>query len=693
MDLLPLLEPKTIAVVGASRDPGKIGAQIISNLIKSNFKGTLIPVNPKGEVIQGIQSIKNITEYPGTIDLVIIAIPQQFVEQLVDESIEKKVGSLVIITAGFKEVGDEGKVSEQRIKEKLLKANIPALGPNCLGIISPGHNMNASFAAEMPENGNIMFISQSGAFGTAAIDWASNHHIGFTYFISLGNKAVINENDFLQKVNENIKVIALYLEEISDGKSFMSLSQSIIQKVPILLLKPGKSEKAALAVKSHTGSLTGSDKVITVASKQSGILRVDTTEQLFNLTKAFSNLPELKGNRVAVITNAGGPGIITTDALETSGLELAPISKATQDELSKHLPREANIHDPIDLIGDAKADRYNHALKAVMNEQTVDACIVILTPQSSTEIELTAESIMAHVKLTSKPILAAFLGGTLVEEATATLTKNNIPCYTYPEQAVYVLSRMWEHTQNKEKIRNLPPIQNITHIGEAPQQAVIKKVQNAGRSILLQDEVEQFFKGTTVNFPLRIEVTSSQEAYQKALEIGTPVVMKVSSDKIVHKTEQHAVYLNLRDEAQIKESFTQLAALLKKNPSKDGSIYIQKQMPVGVEVLLGMKRDPTFGPVIVIGTGGTHTELYQDVASRIAPLTKTQAQEMLEETKIYQILKGYRGKDGFDTGPIIHAILSLANISLTYPEIQEIDINPLSVTDQGIIALDARILL
>lgn len=693
MNLLPLLESNSIAVVGASHDHKKIGAQIFANLTKSNFKGTLIPINPKGGVIQGHKSLKNISEYSQSIDLVIIAIPQEFVESVIDECINKKVKSIIIITAGFREMGPQGKEIEDRIQQKLLKARIPMLGPNCLGLINPSHNINASFATYMPQKGPVMFISQSGAFGTAGIDWATNQHLGFSHFVSLGNKAILNENDFIQRVTDNTKVISLYLEEITDGKTFMSLAQSITPKTPILLLKPGKSEKAALAVKSHTGSLTGTDHILTVATKQSGILRVDTTEQLFNLTKAFACLPELKGNRIAVITNAGGPGIITTDALETSGLELAPISLKTQHELSKHLPREANIHDPIDLIGDAKAERYNHALKAVMKEDTVDACIVILTPQSATEIDLTAQSIMAHANQTKKPILAAFLGGSLVEQATKTLTKNNIPCYNYPEQAVYVLSRMWEYQQSKARLSNLPPIQNITHLGESIPQSIIRKAKKEDRTILLQEEVEQFFKSTNITFPVRMEVTSSNDAYTKAQKIGLPIVMKISSEKIIHKTEKKAVYLNLQEESQIKESYSQLAALLKRYPSQGSSIYIQQQIPIGTEVLIGMKRDPVFGPVIVVGTGGTYTELYQDTSSRIAPLTKSQAQQMLEETKIYQILKGYRGKEGIDITPIIHAILNVSNISLSYPEIQEIDVNPLSITPTGIIALDARILL
>ncbi len=693
MDLLPLIHPKSIAIIGASRDSDKIGAQILSNLVKSNYKGALIPVNPHGGLIQGIQSFKSIKDYPEAVDLVIIAIPQPIVESIVDECIIKKVKAVVIITAGFKEVSEEGKVLEQQIKEKLSKANIPLLGPNCLGIISTYDNMNASFAAQMPDQGNIMFMSQSGAFGTAAIDWASNHHLGFTEFISLGNKSMLNENDFLKRLSPQTKVIVLYLEEISDGKELMSQSMSITPKIPILLLKPGKSEKAALAVKSHTGSLTGSDKVLNTATTQSGIIRVNTTQDLFDLTKAFSSLPSLMGNRIAVITNAGGPGIITTDALETSGLELAPISAKTQEELSRHLPRQANIHDPIDLIGDAKAERYDFALNAVMNEETVDACIVILTPQSSTEIALTAQSIMSHVQRTKKPILAAFMGGTLIEEATKTLTKNNIPCYTFPEQAVYVLSKMWEYQSKKAAIQNLPPLQQITHIPEIISQNILKKAKSENRLSLSQNEIEDIFKGTGITFPARIEVNSSQDAFTKASQLGFPVVMKISSEKVIHKTDQHGVYLNLLDEKQIKESFTQLTALQKKVQDKSATIYVQKQISLDTEILLGMKRDPTFGPVIVVGTGGIYTELYQDTSSRIAPITRNQAHTMLTETRLYQMLSGYRGKDSINIEPIIQSILNIANISLTYPEIQEIDINPLAVKGSGIIALDARVIL
>jgi acetate---CoA ligase (ADP-forming) len=694
MDLSALLHPHSIAVIGASRDTQKIGSQILSNLVKGDYKGKIYPVNPKATTIQGLQSYPAITDIPDQVDLAIISIPQNIVESTVDQCIEKKVGAIIIITAGFRETGEEGRRLEQDIVQKLHKAKIPMLGPNCLGIIIPPDNLNASFSAKTPSVGNIAFISQSGAFGTAAIDWASNHEIGFSMFVSLGNKALINENHILETVHSETKAIAMYLENISNGHEFMKAAAKTSLQKPIILLKPGKSEKAQQAAKSHTGALTGSDSVITTAMNQAGVIRVNTSQELFDLMKAFSYSPQLAGNKVAVITNAGGPSIMATDAIETSGLQLAEIPEAVQGRLAQYLPREANIHDPIDLIGDAKAERYIKALGELVKEPSVDAIIVILTPQSSTEIELTAQAIVEHAKVAQKPIFAAFLGGTLVEKGIKILNKNKIPCYHYPEQAVNTLVHMWDYTKKRNNIQQLQTIPTTSFIPELRVQKIIENAKKEQRSTLLQNEVEEVLKTTGIHFPQKRIVTSSQEAVKIAHELGTPVVMKISSPEIVHKTENQAVMLNLISEEQINEAFYHLNTITKKlTNSSNTTIYVQKQMPAGIEVLVGMKRDISFGPVIVIGTGGIYTELFRDTASLIAPFTKQQAYEMLTKTKVFHLINGYRGSTQINTDPIVNALTSLSNLSLTYPEIEEIDINPLAVTEDDIVALDARIVI
>ncbi len=694
MDITSLLNPHSIAVIGASRDHQKIGSQVLSNIIKGGFIGQIYPVNPNSDLIQSLKAYPSIKNIEQSIDLVVISVPNVVVEKCIDECIEAKVKSIIIITAGFKETGSEGAKLEQSITNKLKAANIPMLGPNCLGLIVPSTNLNASFSATTPILGKIAFLSQSGAFGTAAIDWASNHNIGFSIFASLGNKAILNENDFLKNLPPHTKAVAMYLESISDGNEFQKVANQISSKIPIILLKPGKSEKAKQAAISHTGALTGADSVITTAMNQCGVLRVDTSQELFDLIKAFSFLPQLTGNKVAIITNAGGPGIMTTDAIELSSLQLAQISQNGQEKLAQILPREANIHDPIDLIGDAKAKRYEDALCVVINEPEVDAIIVILTPQSSTEIEQTAQSIVTHSKSSNKPIIAAFMGGTLVEKGVAVLNKNKIPCFTYPEQAVNTLSRMWEYTEKKNGLQLINSLTTTTYIHEPTIKNLLDGIVKEKRTILMQSETEQVLTCTNIQFPKKIKVENLTQAWNATLEIGTPVVMKISSPNIIHKTESHAVILNLITQEQVNEALFHLTNTINQlKDSSNSTIYVQKQIAIETEIIIGMKRDPIFGPVIVVGTGGIYAEIYKDTSSLIAPFTKQQAYVALTKTKVFKILNGYRNKPIMDTEPIINAIMGLSNLSLTYPQILEIDINPLALTEHSVIALDARVIL
>lgn len=691
MDILPLIKPRSVAVVGASRDIKKIGAQIVQNLIKAGYKGTIYPLNPKAETVQGIKAFASVKDIDGEIDLVVIAIPKQFVSPVVEECIEKRVGSIIVISAGFKEIDEEGAKLERDLANKCKKANIPLLGPNCLGIINPTISLNASFTAQMPPSGDVSFISQSGAFGTASIDWANSHGIGYNLCVSLGNKALLNENHFLQTAQPGTKVIAMYLEDIAQGEQFIDYAAKISKTTPVLLLKPGKSKSAQEAAKSHTGALTGANSVVTTACKQAGIIRTDTSQDLFDLIKAFSFLEELKGNKIAIITNAGGPSIMATDTLEESGLELAPLSEATQNQLKQYLPRESNIHDPIDLIGDAKADRYDNALNIVLKEKNVDACVVLLTPQSSTEIELTAKHIIKHADNSQKPVVAAFIGGTHIEKAVHILNTHRIPCYEYPEQAVHVLGKVWQYYKQRQKLQTTISHTTGTFIPHPIQRNILQSKQAEGKTILLQEEIEDLLKQATIQFPHKKTATKAENAWDHAQEIGLPVVMKISSPDIIHKTESHAVALNLTDEEEITDAFHRLEHVLEKSGG-NGHIYVQKQIPKSLELLLGIKRDPIFGPVIVFGSGGIYTEIFKDTASRITPVTRTMALDMINETKIAQILNGFRGEK-HNLDQLLVAIMGLSNLARSYPQIAEIDINPLVLVNDTPIALDARVIL
>ncbi len=692
MDILPLIKPRSVAVIGASRDSKKIGAQIVHNLVKAGYEGIIYPLNPKAETVQGIQAFAKVKDIQGEIDLVVIAIPKQFVSDVISECIEKKVGSIIIISAGFKEIDKEGADLERDIARKCKKADIPLLGPNCLGIINPTIKLNASFTAQMPPVGPITFISQSGAFGTAAIDWAAKHQLGFNLFASLGNKALLNENHFLQTVQSGTKAVAMYLEDIADGAQFLDHASSLSQNTPVILLKPGKSKNAQEAAKSHTGALTGSDSVVSTACKQAGIIRAQNSQELFDLIKAFSFLGELKGNKIAIITNAGGPSIMATDALDEEGLELASLPEQTQNMLRQYLPRESNVHDPIDLIGDAKADRYDHALEIVLNEKNVDACLVLLTPQSSTEIELTAEHIVKHAKASGKPVIASFIGGVHLEKGIRILNTHQIPCYEYPEQAVKVLGKVWQYYSSRNKTQISPSQATGSFVPHPVQQKTIQTAIQEGRHTLSQEEAESLLKEVGVHTPQRKNVDSEESAWQAALTLGTPVVMKISSPQIVHKTESHAVALNLMHEEEVTDAYQRLELILQKAGGQ-GTIYVQKQIPKTLELLLGMKRDPIFGPVIVFGYGGIYTEIFKDVSSRIAPLSRNSASEMIQETKIAKILEGYRNEEKHDLTPLVHALTGLANIARSYPEIQEIDLNPIVLFNNQPITLDARVIL
>lgn len=693
MDLKPLIRPQSIAIIGASRDSQKIGAQILNNLIRSNFMGKIYPINPKASAIQGLASYQSVIAVSETIDLAIIAIPQPFVQDAIKDCIQKKVGSIIIITAGFKETGEQGKKLEQDIANQCKKANIPLLGPNCLGIIIPQINLNASFGTQLPKTGNVSFVSQSGAFGTAVIDWAQNNNIGFSLFASLGNKAVLNENHFLELTDPNTKVQAFYLEDIVDGRRFMELSSELTKTTPILLLKPGRTKKAQEAAKSHTGALAGQDDIASTALGQAGVLRANTSEELFDLIKAFSFIKELNGNKIAIITNAGGPSIMATDALESAGLQLAPLSDKTQSDLSQYLPRESNIHDPVDLIGDAKAERYKNALDCVLKDQSVDAIIVLLTPQTSTEIELTAKYIIDHAKNTTKPIIASFIGGSHVEKGLKLLSQNNVLSYQFPEQAVNVLGRFWEYKQKQQIAINNHIIPNLSYVPNPAHNKLLDQAKSSNRTSLNQDELEELLSECNIKFPAKKRVTSPENAWQNAKELGAPVVMKIASSNILHKSDSGAVILNLYDQEQISESFGQLQKILKNSNDPNGYIYLQKQLPKGLELILGMKRDPVFGPVILIGSGGIYTEVYKDTAEMIAPLTKSQAQKMLESTKIYNILNGARSQQKHNTEVIIQAILKLSNLAMSYSQIKEIDLNPITIINDDLVALDARVIL
>ena len=702
MNLSALLNPKSIAIVGASKNLDKPGAQILQNLIKSEYDGKIYPVNNRESgLIQGLQTFPTILDIPHTVDLVIVAIPSIKVEAIVDQSVSKKIKTMIIISAGLKESTKEGILREKRIAQKCSEADIALLGPNCLGLINPSKKLNASFAniskydtsTSSRKNSNITLISQSGAFGTAAFDWANAHNVGFSLFVSLGNKAIISENDFLDPLLlTNTKVVALYLEDFTNGYLFMQRAQELTKHKPIILIKPGKSTRAQNAMKSHTGSLATDDEIVTTACEKAGIIRAFSSEEMFHLMYIFNTYNQITGNNIAIITNAGGPGILATDHLEENNLQLAPISPHGKKELARLLPRQANIHDPIDILGDAKAERYHHALKICIHEPKVDALLVILTPQTTTEIEKTAHSISQLKHITDKPIICSFLGGTLVKEGKDILNKHNIPNFTYPEQAIYALGKLYEYATIKELANIKIPINQAALPSKTKYQSIIHNAKQEKR-ILYPEEAFKLLSDTDISHPTYAYVKDKNELEIATAKVSTPLVMKLISKEVIHKTEMKAVYTNLNDINDIEDAFDNLTTLHNNKGISDARIIVQEQIQDGVECFLGIKRDPTFGPVVVFGSGGIYAQVYKDIQQAIAPLTIKESIILIKGTNIYQILSGIRSNIIYDIDLLSRIICQIAHIAINVPEISEIDLNPLIATQNQIYTVDPRIVL
>ncbi len=694
-----LFTPRSIALIGASTTPGKLGFDILMNLV-DHFKGKVYPINPKAETILGEKAYPDIASVPGEVDMAVIAIPAEFVGKVVDECGKKGIRNLVIITAGFKEIGGEGLTRENEIKELIEKYGLNVVGPNCLGILNPHVNLNASFAEGMPAKGKIALISQSGAMAVAIADWASGENIGFSKIISLGNKAGVNENTCLEYFchDEETEVIMMYLESFIDGRKFMETAKKISMKKPIIVFKSGISEAGSSAVASHTGALAGSDTAVATAMRQSGVIRAKTIEDFFDYARVFSMQRLPKGPDVAVVTNAGGPGVIATDAIDRSPhLRMAKFSPDTTAKLKESLPPTANIHNPVDIIGDALADRYRSAFESVLADEEVDMLLAILTPQIMTEKESTVRSLSHfHEKYPDTPILAAFMGGKNIKYAAEKLAENDIPNFIYPERAVKSLEAMeilkkWRMAQKSiEKGKRLTsPLKSL--------RSAIAGVAESGAKNLSPDMVVKLLKHYDISVAEVKLSQSADEAAKDADAIGYPVVMKIISDDVLHKTDAGGVRLGVKNREETKKAYDDiLCNVLQKFPEASiKGVLVQKMYSLGREVIIGMKRDPAFGPLIMFGLGGIYVEAMKDVAFRVAPFSREESLEMIDEVKAIKILKGVRGEAPSDITTLADTVMKVGEMAMDIPEISELDINPLMVfsAGKGVVALDARVIL
>lgn len=681
--------PQSIAVLGANKVKGTVPSDILTNILKAEYKGVVYPVNPREKHISSIKTYKYVVDIEDPVDIAVIVYPSSVMHMALEQCGQKGIKGAIIISAGFKEVGGQGIEREEQIKAIAKKYGMSFIGPNCLGVINtdPAVMLDASFARKMPEEGNIAFISQSGALCTAVLDYAQAKHIGFSKFVSIGNKADISEIDLLYYLKDDpkTKVILIYLEEISDGPALMKAARTVIEETgkPVLAIKSGRTHAGASAAASHTGSLAGSDESCDAAFKQAGIIRCDDIEEMFNKAIAFTYQPLPNGKRVAIITNAGGPGVLTTDAAIKCGLELPKFQPETTDVLRKSLPKTANINNPVDVIGDARADRYSVAVSSVIKDQNIDGVFVILTPQSMTEIESIAHEITRVANQFSKPVYTSFMGEADVAAGIDILQRNKIPHYILPESmplafaSTYQFKRMLEVKQESVEL--------YKDVNSEKAHKILNKALSEGKKYLPEEEAVTVLEA--YSFPLLKSglAASEEDAVRISEELGYPIVMKIMSEDIVHKFDVGGVVLDIKSKKEAAEAYNNIITNVKKfNPSaKIKGVFVRKMIPPGEEVILGVKRDSTFGTVVMFGLGGIFVEIYKDVSFRIAPLDNKSVDKLITETKASEILSGARGRIPRDMKSLKECIFRLSQLAVDCPQIKELDINPLIVLEEG----------
>lgn len=697
-----IFSPETVAVIGASEQPGSVGRTLLWNLITNSFGGTVFPVNIKRSSVLGIKAYPSIYDVPEDVDLAVIATPAQTVPGIVEDCVEAGVKGAIIISAGFKERGPDGAALEAQILKTARKGGMRIIGPNCLGVMSPLTGLNATFANAMARPGNVGFISQSGALCTAVLDWSFHENVGFSHFVSIGSMLDVNWGDLIYYLGNDTrtKSIVIYMESIGDARSFMSAAREVALTKPIIVIKPGRTEAAAKAAASHTGSLTGSDEVLESAFRRSGVLRVGRIDDLFNMAEILSKQPRPQGRRLTIITNAGGPGVLATDALITDGGELAKLTPQTMEGLNELLPAHWSHNNPVDILGDAGPDRYISTLELVANDPTSDGFLIILTPQAMTDPTQTAERLRPYAKLQGKPILASWMGGADIAAGESILNQADIPTFPYPDTAARMFNYMWRYERNLGSLYETPqpPAETEDEL-EAHENArlLIEEAKRDHRTILTEYESKRILSAYGIPVVTTILAESSEKAVQAANEIGYPVVVKLNSKTVTHKTDVGGVRLNIKNNDQVREAFEAIADAVAEHASAEDFHGVTVQPMVDLseayEIIIGSSPDPQFGPVLLFGTGGSLVEVYRDRALGLPPLNTTLARRMMQRTKIYNALQGVRGRKPVDLEELEKLMVRFSFLVAEQSWVKEIDINPLLASATQLLALDARVVL
>jgi len=688
--------PQAVAVIGASRDKDKLGYGVLSNIIEHGYPGKVYPINPKTDEILGLKCYPSVLDVPDPIDLAVVVIPSNYVAAALEDCGQKGVKGVVIISAGFREAGLEGVRMERELVAIAKRYGMRLVGPNCLGIIDTLCPLDASFAAGMPPKGTMAFMSQSGALCTAILDWALAAEIGFSRFVSLGNKADVSEVDLLESWEDDphSRVILTYIEGLSEGRKFMEVARRVTRRIPVIAVKSGSTDAGSRAVSSHTGSLAGSARAYDSAFRQSGVLKAESIEHLFDYSLAFAYQPVLQGGRIAIVTNSGGPGVMATDALEHEGLSLASLSRETIDFLRDNIPAAANIYNPIDVRGDAQTDRYALALEAVLKDEGVDGVIVMLAPQVTTQVEETAEAVGQIVARYDKPVLGCFMGQARVGPGIKVLNEYKVPNYPFPERAVGALKAMLGYRRWLDR----PPLEiEEFDVDRERVKGIFDQVRADGRQTIGDAEARDIMEAYGIRIPASKLATTADEAVEVAEEIGYPVVMKIASPDILHKTDIGGVKLGISSATDVRDAFDLLVYRATRY-MPDAEIWgclVQEMVRGGKEVIVGMNCDPQFGPLMMFGLGGIYVEALKDVAFRIAPFSRQEAEEMITEIRSYSLLRGVRGERPSDTEAIADTLLRLSQLVTDFPEIMEMDINPLIVFEagRGVVGVDMRLVL
>src|SRR5215207_4410097 len=693
-----IFRPETVAVVGATDRPGSVGRTIMWNLISNPFGGTVYPVNARRKNVLGIQAYPSVSEVPERVDLAVIVAPAPAVPQIIRECVEARAEGAIIVSAGFKETGPEGAELERRVLEEARRGRMRIIGPNCLGVMNPHTGLNATFASGMARPGSVGFLSQSGALMTGILDRSFQENLGFSAFVSVGSMLDVGWGDLIYYLGDdpNTKSIVAYMESVGDARSFLSAAREVALTKPIIVIKAGRTEAASQAAASHTGSLTGSDEVLDAAFGRSGVLRVDEISDLFDMAETLGKQPRPKGPRLAILTNAGGPGVLATDALIANGGKLAGVSTETMEALNAFLPAAWSHGNPIDILGDADPERYAKALETAAKDPESDGLLVVLTPQDMTEPTQTAQSLAPYAQGTRKPVLASWMGGAGVTAGTSILNGAGIPTFDYPDAAARAFANMWRYTYNLRGIYETPELADDADVDRDRAEEIVAGVRDAGRTILTEFESKALLSAYGIPTVQTEVARNADEAVELAEGFGYPVVLKLDSNTITHKTDVGGVRLNLMDAQEVRRSYEEMERSISESfsPEDFAGVTVQPMVSLeGYEIIIGSSIDPQFGPVLLFGSGGQLVEVYRDRALTLPPLTTTLARRTMERTRIFEALKGVRGRPPVAVAALEKLFVRFSQLVVEQPWIGELDINPLLASPERLIALDARVVL